>query len=210
MISQPDAPHPPAPAVESAAPAEIAVIPDRSGSMQSIASDAIGGFNAFVEAQRREPDAARLSLILFDDQYEVPLKSIPLAEVPPLTSRTFIPRGSTALLDAIGRTLAKMTQSFSARPAQAKPRKVILAILTDGQENASREYTQHHIADLIAAKRELGWEFVFPAANQDAIATAASLRIDTQDAINFAPTAAGTQSVFAQMSEKVAEKRRPK
>lgn len=117
----------------------LTLILDRSGPMQSIASDAIGGFNAFVEAQRRAPDreTARLTLVLFDNQYEVPYKSIPLAQVPALTAATFLPRGNAALRDAIGRTLNKMTRSFAARsfaarPAADKPDKVIIAILTDG------------------------------------------------------------------------------
>jgi uncharacterized protein YegL len=189
---------------------EIAVILDRSGSMQSIATDAIGGFNAFLAAQRREPGAehTRLTLVLFDDQYEVPCKSIPLAEVPDLSDKTFLPRGSTALRDAIGRTLSKMTRSFAARPAGQKPGNIIIAILTDGQENASREYTGKHIADLIEAKKELGWQFVFLAANQDAIATAAALRIDADDALNFVCNEAGTAAAFMEMSVKVSEKRR--
>ena len=189
---------------------EITVILDRSGSMQSIASDAIGGFNAFLEAQRREPgnDTTRLTLVLFDDQYEVPYKSIALTEVPALTDRTFLPRGSTALRDAIGRTVSKMTRSFAARPAEQKPVTIIIAILTDGHENASREYTAAHIADLIEAKKQLGWQFVFLAANQDAIATASALRIDAADALNFVSDQAGTADAFKCMSDRVAEKRR--
>jgi len=189
---------------------EIAVILDRSGSMQSIAADAIGGFNAFIGTQRREPESesTHLTLILFDNEYEVPYKSIPLIEIPALTNATFIPRGGTALLDAIGRTLSKMTRSFAARPAEQKPTRIIIAILTDGEENSSREYSAAHIADLIEAKKELGWQFVFLAANQDAIATAGALRIDAADALSFACSEAGTADAFMKMSEKVAEKRK--
>ncbi len=187
---------------------EIAVILDRSGSMQSIAGDAIGGFNAFLAAQRGEPGHARLSLVLFDDHYEVPLKSAPLAEVPHLTARTFVPRGSTALLDAIGRTLKKMTASFAARPAEQKPDKIIVAILTDGEENASRHYTGPHIHDLIGERRARGWEFIFLAANQDAFTAAERLNIARDDAAAFAANAAGTAEVFQQMSARVTEKRR--
>jgi uncharacterized protein YegL len=191
-------------------PTEIAVILDRSGSMQSIAADAIGGFNAFLESQRREPhsEATHLTLILFDNEYEVPWKSIPLSEVPALTSTTFVPRGSTALRDAIGRTLSKMTRSFAARPAEQKPTHIVIAILTDGEENSSREYSAAHIADLIEAKKERGWQFVFLAANQDAIATASALRIDAADALNFTCNEAGTADAFMEMSAKVSEKRR--
>jgi uncharacterized protein YegL len=187
---------------------EIAIILDRSGSMQSIVNDAIGGFNSFVAAQRREEGEARLTLILFDDQYEVPVKSVPLAEVPDLTTATYQPRGSTALFDAIGRTLRKMTSSFAARPAEKRPEKIIVAILTDGEENASTRYTQHHIADLISEKRAQGWEFVFLAANQDAFAAAERLSIPRADAAVFTADAAGTEVVFQEMNLRVAEKRR--
>jgi uncharacterized protein YegL len=187
---------------------EIAIILDRSGSMQTIANDAMGGFNAFLEAQRREEGEARLSLVLFDDQYEVPVKSQPLASVPVLTAATYQPRGSTALLDAIGRTIKKMTTSFAARAVEARPAKVIVAILTDGEENASSKYTQAHVSDLIAEKRAQGWEFVFLAANQDAFATAAVLNIPREDAASFQSDAAGTQGVFEEMTTRVSLKRR--
>ena len=187
---------------------EIAIILDRSGSMQAIAGDAMGGFNAFLEAQRREEGEARLSLVLFDDQYEVPVKSQPLAGVPALTAATYQPRGSTALLDAIGRTIKKMTTSFAARAVEARPAKVIVAILTDGEENASSKYTQAHVSDLIAEKRAQGWEFVFLAANQDAFATAEVLNIPREDAASFQSDAAGTQRVFEEMTTRVSLKRR--
>lgn len=186
---------------------EIAVILDRSGSMESIANDAIGGLNAFVDSQRRLPGEARMSLILFDDRYEVPIKSQPLAQVPLLTRQTLVPRGSTALLDAIGRTLKKMTESFAARPAAARPDTIIVAILTDGEENASRTFSQAHIADLIAEKRAQGWEFIFLAANQDAIASATRLSIPAADARSFACTPAGARSSFREMDELVRLKR---
>lgn len=188
---------------------EIAVILDRSGSMNSIATDAIGGFNAFLAVQRREPGGeARISLVLFDDQYKVPLKSLPLAEAPDLTGTTYVPLGSTALLDAIGRTLKKMTSSFAARPAARRPGRVNIAILTDGEKNASRHYSLPHAADLISEKRAQGWEFVFLAANQDAFAAAGALNIPREDAAAFAADAAGTKAVFQEMSTRVAEKRR--
>jgi len=111
---------------------------DRSGSMEAIANDAIGGFNAFVDSQRRQPGEARMTLILFDDRYEVPIKSQPLAQVPLLSRQNFVPRGRTALLHAIGQTIKKMTESFAARPVADRPDAIIVAILTDGEENASR------------------------------------------------------------------------
>jgi hypothetical protein len=225
----------PAPAPATPPKTEIAVILDRSGSMEAIATDAIGGFNAFVATQRSlpptpssasrsphpqaaaggsdnggegpQPDDARLTLVLFDDRYEVPIKSAPLGQVPLLTRQTFVPRGSTALLDAIGRTIKKMTESFAARPATTRPDTIIVAILTDGEENASSRFTQAHIADLIAEKRAQGWQFVFLAANQDAIASAVRLNIPRADADNFTADAAGAQAVFSTLSQRVTEKR---
>lgn len=198
----------PAPASAESTLTEIAVILDRSGSMQNIVNDAIGGFNSFVAAQRQEEGEARLTLVLFDDQYELPVKSVPLAEVPSLTPATYQPRGSTALLDAIGHTLKKMTTSFAARQQEKRPGKIIVAILTDGEENASTRYTQPHVADLISEKRAQGWEFVFLAANQDAFAAAERLSIPREDAAAFTANQAGTEVVFQQMSLRVAEKRR--
>ena len=177
--------------------------------MASIASDAIGGFNAFVDAQRREPGEARLTLVLFDDEYDVPIKSMPLEGVPPLTDRTFVPRGSTALLDAIGRTLKELTQSFAGRPRGKKPASVIVAILTDGEENASRHYTYSHIADLIAEKRAQGWQFIFLAANQDAIASAARISIPAADAVSYQADGVGTTAAFREMTGRTSASRRP-
>jgi len=187
--------------------AEIAVILDRSGSMESIATDAIGGFNAFVAGQRALPGAARMTLILFDDRYEVPIKSAPLDTVPLLTRQTFVPRGSTALLDAIGLTIKKMTESFATRPVADRPDTIIVAILTDGAENASRRFSHAHISDLIAEKRAQGWEFIFLAANQDAIASARRLSIPDADADSFTSDPAGARVLFSNLSHRVMEKR---
>ena len=151
-----------------------------------------------------------MSLILFDDRYEVVIKSQPLARVPLLTRRSFVPRGSTAPLNAIGRTIKKMTESFASRPAAAQPQAIIVAILTDGEENASRAFSQAHIADLIAEKRTQGWEFIFLAANQDAIASATRLFIPASDADGFTSSEEGTRRAFFSLSEKVREKRSQK
>jgi len=188
---------------------EITVILDRSGSMQSIASDAIGGFNAFVQSQRREEGAACLSLVLFDDQYEIPLRAVPLAAVPPLTSHSFIPRGSTALFDAVGRTLDDTAGRIATLPVAGRPEKVIIAILTDGEVNASRHFSPAQIRQKITHFRELlGWEFVFLAANQDAFTAAEAIGIMKEDAAGFAANSAGTAAVFSDMAVRVADKRK--
>lgn len=183
---------------------EIAYILDRSGSMEPLREAAIAAFNQFVKSQRDAPGRARLTLVQFDDAYEVPVPAAELPLVPELTAATYVPRGSTALLDAIGRTLQETNRRLQAQPETEKPAKVIFAIFTDGQENASRQYTQAHISDLIRLYRdEKGWEFLFLAANQDAIATAAALHMDTHLSGTVSSSPTGVKSTAAAFSRKV-------
>lgn len=183
---------------------EIAYILDRSGSMQTMQEPAVAAFNHFIKTQLDVPGDARLTLVLFDDAYEVPIAAMPIQEVPQLTAATFVPRGSTALLDAIGRTITDTNRRISALPEAERPGKVILTIFTDGMENASSEYTQKHIADLIRLYRqEKGWEFLFLAANQDAIATASAMQMDAHTSSGVAFSARGLKSTGGAMSRKV-------
>ncbi|MBL9145350.1 MAG: hypothetical protein JNM99_16855 [Verrucomicrobiaceae bacterium] len=158
---------------------ELAYILDRSGSMQPMQEAAVAAFNDFLRSQLDVPGDARLTLVLFDDQYEVPVAGLPIEQVAPLTATGFVPRGSTALLDAIGRTIKDTDERLKKLPADQQPGKVIFAIFTDGLENASRQFTAGHVSDLIALYRtEKQWEFIFLAANQDAIATASQMSLD--------------------------------
>lgn len=173
----------------------LAYILDRSGSMAPMQEPAVAAFNGFLKSQLDVPGEACLTLVLFDDQYETPVASVPVEQVPKLTAATYTPRGSTALLDAIGRTLKETDARIRILPDAEKPGKVIFAIFTDGAENASTHYTMKHISDLIALyRREKGWEFLFLAANQDAIATAAGINIHAHDTSNVHYTAAGVKS----------------
>jgi hypothetical protein len=183
---------------------EIAYILDRSGSMQSMQEPAVAAFNDFIKIQLDVPGDARLTLVQFDDAYEVPIAATPIREVPQLTAATYTPRGRTALLDAIGRTVKETDRRITALPDAEKPGKVILTIFTDGQENASREYTATHISDLIRLYRDTkGWEFLFLAANQDAIANAAAMNMDTHSSANVMYSLAGVKSTGSAMSRKV-------
>ncbi len=183
---------------------EIAYILDRSGSMQSMQEPAVAAFNLFIRSQLDVPGDARLTLVQFDDAYEVPFAALPIQEVPQLTAATYTPRGSTALLDAIGRTITETNRRISALPDAEKPGKVILTIFTDGMENASHEYTLKHISDLIRLYRdEKGWEFLFLAANQDAIASATAMRMDARSSSNVQFSADGVISTGGAMSRKV-------
>lgn len=173
-------------------PVEILVIADRSGSMGSIRAEAIGGFNNFLTAQKAVKGAANLTLVLFDDQYEVPINGVKLKEVEPLTTETFVPRGMTALYDAVGKALASL---------EAKaPKKAVICILTDGAENASKEYTHASVQERVKAAEARGWEIVFLAANIDAKAAGASLGITRGASIAFAANGLGVTNAYADMS----------
>lgn len=173
-------------------PVEILVIADRSGSMGSIRSEAIGGFNNFLTSQKAVKGAANLTLVLFDDQYEVPLDSVKLKEVIPLTEADFVPRGMTALYDAVGKAL-------SALEVKA-PKKAVVCIITDGAENASKEYTHASVQERVKAAEARGWEFVFLAANIDAKAAGASLGIMRGMTESFAANGEGVSNAYATMS----------
>jgi hypothetical protein len=183
---------------------EIAYILDRSGSMQPMQEPAVAAFNDFIKTQLDVPGDARLTFVQFDDAYEVPVSASPVQDVPQLTAATYTPRGSTALLDAIGKTIKETDRRVSALPDAEKPGKIILAIFTDGMENASREYTAKHISDLIRLYRDQkGWEFLFLAANQDAIASAAAMHMDTHLSGNANYSPKGIRSTGTAMSRKV-------
>lgn len=146
---------------------------DRSGSMEACWDDTIGGYNALVKEQ--SAFGGTMTLVQFDHEYTVTYKQSPIGEVVPLTRETYKPRGSTALLDAIGRTI-KTWES---------PDAPTVIILTDGQENSSTKYTKAHIKDLIEAKTNDGWTFMYLGANQDAFAEAGSMGIAPACTMNY-------------------------
>ena len=180
---------------------EIACIIDRSGSMSTIRDDAIGGFNTFLEAQKAVPGEANLTLVLFDHEYLEAVAARPLAEVDPLTVASYVPRGTTALLDAVGRTIDSVGARLAATPEHERPDKVIVAILTDGLENASREYSLDRIKEMITHQRDIySWEFIFLAANQDAFVVGSSMGISALNTAGFVPSPEGTAEAYDRMS----------
>lgn len=182
---------------------EIAFILDRSGSMQSLVPQTLEGFNQFLRDQQALPGQARLTLVLFDDIYEVPVDAVPVAEVVPLDETTYTTRGCTALLDAIGRTIDDLGRRLADTSEAERPGKVIVAILTDGLENASQKYSLADINQRITHQRETySWEFLFLGANQDAIATATRMGIDAHHSATYAADAAGMRSSQSSLSRK--------
>jgi Mg-chelatase subunit ChlD len=188
---------------------EIVFVLDRSGSMQAMVEPAISGFNRLLREQQQVPGHARFTLVLFDDQYELPFHSVPIAEVVELDTSTFVPRGSTALLDAIGRTIDDLGSKLAATPEKDHPNQVIIAILTDGEENASTRYTWEAVAKRIRHQSEkYQWQFLFLGANQDAIATAGRMSIQANNTTNFAMNEHSYTSSKGALSRKMSAFRR--
>lgn len=176
---------------------DITIILDRSGSMDAIANDTVGGVARFIEDQRKLPGAATLTLVQFDHEYDVVHAALPLASVPPFTRERFVPRGNTALLDAIGRTIVSTGERLAALAEADRPGHVIVVIVTDGLENSSKEYRRSQIHDMIKHQQETyQWTFLFLAANQDAIATAATVGVPPTAAMSFAPTTQGVSEAY--------------
>jgi len=188
---------------------EIAVIVDRSGSMYGLEKDTIGGYNSFLTDQQAHPGEAKFTLVQFDDKYERLIDSVPIGQVEVAKEGSFSPRGATALFDAIGKTVTDMGNRFEALPESEKPSKVLVAIITDGQENSSVEFkTKEKIADMIKTQTEnWGWEFFYIAANQDAFAEGASMNIPVSNSTNFSHDSAGVRRGYAGMSTNVASSR---
>ena len=126
--------------------ADITIILDRSGSMESVKDDTIGGFNSFLAEQQKVAGEAVLSLVQFDDQYEVVYQDKDIRAADRLTEATFQPRGMTALLDAVGRTINAVGQRLASLPETERPDKVVLVIMTDGFENSSHEFSAAKIS----------------------------------------------------------------
>lgn len=188
---------------------DITIVLDRSGSMQRVADDTIGGFNKFLQDQQAAPGTATITLHQFDDLFETPIKAQDVKSAKPLNRETFSPRGSTALLDAIARGIKHTGSRMESTPEANRAAKVIFVVITDGQENASREFTKNQVNDMITHQREkYSWEFVFLGANQDAIATAASLGVTSANAMTYAHNAVGTTQAFAATSQNLTSLRR--
>jgi len=146
---------------------------DRSGSMVSLREDTIGGFDTFIAEQRTAPGRCRVTLAQFDNEYDEVYADRDIAAVPSLV---LVPRGSTALLDALGRLVVTAGERLAALPEQDRPGSVIVGVMTDGYENASRDWTHDRIKALIEQQStEYGWQFLYLGADQDAIEEGAKM-----------------------------------
>lgn len=177
----------------------IVFLLDRSGSMQSIKSDVIGGFDAFLTEQRAADGDCQVTLAQFDDQYEVVYNSVPLNDVPPLVLN---PRNSTALLDSMGKLITDTATEIAALDEDDKPGSVIVAIMTDGMENASREWRQADIKALVEQQtNQFGWEFLYMGADQDAVEVGRDLGVKAEQAVTY--SRGNSRAVMAAASSNV-------
>lgn len=181
----------------------ISFILDRSGSMETLRDDAIGGFNAFLEEQQQEPGMATLTLVQFDtaNPYEVVHHFRPIQEVPKLTRETFVPRGGTPLLDALGRGINDLDQRLALVPPHLRPGKVVLAVLTDGEENSSTEFKKAQIASMIQERvANSGWQIVYLSSDINAFHDAGELGVLHYSSARFAKSPEGAKMMFAKFS----------
>lgn len=188
---------------------EIVLIIDKSGSMDTIKDDAIGGFNSFLTEQKDIERDANVTFVLFDDRYDLIHNGKDIHEVDELTKKTYRPSGTTALLDAVGRTVDRVGERLDELNDSEKPENVIVFILTDGMENASSDYTKDQVKEMIQHQEsKYSWEFIYGGANQDAFEEAGGLGIKAQNTFNFEATGQGTREAYENSSDMVASYRK--
>ena len=191
---------------ESDRPVHVSFLIDRSGSMSGLESDVVDGFNGFVAKQRAHSGACTLSLVQFDsnDPFEVIHDAVPVDKVPDLDPDQYEPRGATPLLDALG-TLVEAADDRLAGLDHEEDQ--IVTVFTDGLENASRHWTRADLFDLIAARKDAGWTFVFMGANQDSYAEGGMLGVDAGSIQDFRGDAQGVRHAFGSLDRAVGEYR---
>ena len=183
---------------------EMVFILDRSGSMSGLEDDTIGGFNAMIEKQKKEPGEAFVSTVLFDNVSEVIHDRSNIQRIAPMTREQYYVRGSTALLDAVGGAIHHIGNVHKYAREEDCPEKTVFVITTDGMENASRMYSYEKVRSMIQRQKEkYGWEFIFLGANIDAAKEAARFGISEDCAANYHADTLGTAVIYEAMSEAV-------
>ena len=183
---------------------ELVCVLDRSGSMSGLESDTIGGFNSLIAKQKREDGACFVSTVLFDTECNVLHDRVPIEKISQMTASDYVPGGCTALLDALGGAIHHIGNIHKYAREEDVPEHTIFVITTDGLENASKRYTSAKVKRMIERqKNRYGWEFIFLAANIDAVETAEHIGISRTRAANYRADGEGTASMFSVMSKAV-------
>ncbi|GHV81062.1 hypothetical protein AGMMS49944_28530 [Spirochaetia bacterium] len=187
---------------------EIVAILDKSGSMNRLTDDTIGGYNAFIEEQKSLPGEAVLTTVLFNNGYTVLHRRIDIKEVPEITRKEYTAGGSTALLDALGKTINEIGAKLADTAEENRPSKVIFFIITDGEENSSKEFFQERIKEMVELQTHTySWEFIFLGANIDSFSTAATLGIQSDHAYNWTATGQGHRNAYRAASKVMRSRR---
>ncbi len=181
---------------------DLVMILDKSGSMHGMESDTIGGFNSMLDKQRKLDVKTDVTTVMFNNRSEYIHERKNLNEIKNITDKDYMPQGSTALLDCVGMTIDKVSQYYSVNDSKNK---VIVAIITDGKENSSVEYSKQNVKKLIEAKKESGWEFIFLGANIDAVSEAGSIGITSDRVVQYKATNKGVRKNFNAVSAFAAE-----
>lgn len=186
----------------------INVLIDSSGSMAHLTKDTIGGFNSFLVEQKAQPGTAMVTLCTFSTTVQPIHDCVDLQSVPNLTTDTYRAKGGTALLDTMGLSITKVGNKLAAMPEEERPSKVIFLIITDGEENSSKEYVLQTVKDMVSHQREkYNWEFVFIGANMDAISAGANLGVATNNSLNYEATMDGTKKLYQGLSKGISDYR---
>ena len=187
---------------------EIVFILDRSGSMAGLEEDTIGGFNSLIEKQKQEAGEAFITTVLFDDKYNLIHKHESIDNVKPLTNKEYFPRGMTALLDAVGKTILKIKRNHDSLDKEDVPQNTLVVITTDGHENASREFNVRDIKTLITKQKEIyNWEFLFLGANINASEVGAKFGIAKERTVNYHADHKGVKKHYKELSKTVSNYR---
>ena len=187
---------------------ELVFILDRSGSMAGLESDTIGGFNAMLEKQKKEPGKCFVTTVLFANESTKLHDRVSLEQVAPMTDSDYAVGGCTALFDALGETIRHIANTHKYARAEDVPEHTVFVITTDGMENASRRYGSDKVKEMIEhEKKKYGWEFLFVAANIDAVETAAHFGIGADRAVNYHADSQGTGVVYETVSNAVCQVR---
>ena len=183
---------------------ELVFILDRSGSMNGLEGDTIGGFNALIEKQKKQDGQVFVSTVLFDAESKVLHDRVPLERIAPMTEEDYTVGGCTALLDALGEAIRHIGNIHKYARPEDVPEHTLFVITTDGMENASRRYDSGQVKKMIERQKErYGWEFLFLAANIDAVETAARYGIAPDRAVDYHADAEGTAAVYGAVAEAV-------
>ena len=187
---------------------EMVFVIDRSGSMTGLEDDTIGGFNSTIKKQKEEEGEATVTTVLFDDRYEVLHDRFDIDQIKAMTSREYYTRGSTALLDALGRSIHKTINVQKNLPEEERAENVVFVVITDGYENSSREFSYKDIKRLVKREQEkYGWEFLFLGANIDAVAEGGRMGFRSDRSVRYMHDDIGTGLAYRSVSNAVSNLR---